>query len=191
MNPEGFWSARSSLSAPRTGRARRLFQVGGGLLLLYLVIAYVVLPLFWRTDVRFTPIGPNPRHHAHRLLHPGHPLNSASLVPRGEAIPPRMWPPPAFRRPDHVSKSFPIGWTGVPPPARRQCPRHQPSTCSGPSWIWPRVAVGGSRANGTSALLALGQTHTPHPPPPYALPSLPCLPPPWMGRPLCRLRYIR
>ena len=62
--------------APRAGRARSYFLVVGGLLLLYLVAAYVVLPLIWRTDVRLHPDlsdTPNITHTASGI--PGDPLN--------------------------------------------------------------------------------------------------------------------
>ena len=62
--------------APRAGRARSYFLVVGGLLLLYLVAAYVVLPLIWRTDARLHPDlseTPNITHTASGI--PGDPLN--------------------------------------------------------------------------------------------------------------------
>jgi len=64
---------------PRRGGPRRLLYFGGALLLVYLGVAYVVLPLLWRTDTR--------GHHfdlteAPRIAHtangiPGDPLNVA------------------------------------------------------------------------------------------------------------------
>ena len=74
-------------TAPRAGRARRFFLVVGGLLLLYLVAAYVVLPLIWRTDVRLHPDlsdTPNITRTASGI--PGDPLNIGLMGSESDVI---------------------------------------------------------------------------------------------------------
>jgi hypothetical protein len=76
MNLSASGAPDPAASASRASRARRFFLVVGGLLLLYLVAAYVVLPLIWRTDVRLHPDlsdTPNITHTASGI--PGDPLN--------------------------------------------------------------------------------------------------------------------
>ena len=66
--------------APRTSRKRHLFVWLAAIVVLYLLAAYVILPLAWRTDVRHHPelLG------APRITHtpsgiPGDPVNMTLL----------------------------------------------------------------------------------------------------------------
>lgn len=73
---------------PRRGLARRLLYLGGALLVSYLVVAYLILPLVWRTDTR--------RHHpdlttAPRITQtangiPGDPLNVALVGSQSDVV---------------------------------------------------------------------------------------------------------
>jgi hypothetical protein len=74
-------------SKPPTGWSRRLLILMGGLLLVYLVIAYVLLPLFWRRDTKRHPDlseGPRITHTANGI--PGDPVNLALVGSESDVI---------------------------------------------------------------------------------------------------------
>jgi hypothetical protein len=80
MKPDLQGAPNPACPPVRAGVRRRLFLFVGGILLLYLVTAYIILPLAWRTDIRRHPdlIGsPDITHTASGI--PGDPLN-ISLV---------------------------------------------------------------------------------------------------------------
>jgi len=87
MNPGPSGEHDSSPSAPEESRARRFFIVVGGILLLYLVTAYVVMPLLWRTDVRLHPDLSDTLDITHTAAGiPGDPLNISLVGSEGDVI---------------------------------------------------------------------------------------------------------
>lgn len=76
MNSEIPGARDRNQPSPRAVRSRKFFWLMGGLLLAYLMAAYVILPLFWRADVRHHPDmsdAPDITHTATGI--PGDPLN--------------------------------------------------------------------------------------------------------------------
>ena len=74
-------------SPPKSGRAGRCFRLGAIILLLYLLAAYVLIPMAWKRQVRRHP----ELFDAPRLTHtssgiPGDPVNVALLGPESDVI---------------------------------------------------------------------------------------------------------
>src|SRR5215469_8737179 len=74
-------------SAPKSGRAGRRFRFGAIILLLYLLAAYVLIPLAWKRQARRHP----ELFDAPRITHtssgiPGDPVNVALLGPESDVI---------------------------------------------------------------------------------------------------------
>src|ERR1035438_274065 len=71
----------------RADWSRRLFIILGALLLVYLLVSYLLLPLFWRTDTRRHPDlsdGPRIAHTANGI--PGDPVNLAFVGSESDVI---------------------------------------------------------------------------------------------------------
>ena len=87
MKPELHEAPNPACPSAREGGRRRFFLLVGGLLLLYLVTAYVVLPLAWRTDMRRHPNlagSPDITHTASGI--PGDPLNIGLVGSEADVI---------------------------------------------------------------------------------------------------------
>jgi hypothetical protein len=87
MNPDKP-NTQAELRAGRTRRRPgRLLLAGVGLLTAYLLTAYVVLPLIWRTDLKHHPGlsgGPRITHTANGI--PGDPVNLAIIGSESELV---------------------------------------------------------------------------------------------------------
>jgi hypothetical protein len=87
MNPSVSGDHDSEPVVRQERRAHGFFLVVGGLLLLYLVTAYVIMPLAWRTDVRLHPDlsdTPDITHTASGI--PGDPLNISLVGSEADVI---------------------------------------------------------------------------------------------------------
>jgi hypothetical protein len=72
---------------PKSGRTGRRFRIGAIILLLYLLAAYVLIPLVWKRQVRRHPElfdGPRITHTSSGI--PGDPVNVALLGPESDVI---------------------------------------------------------------------------------------------------------
>ena len=87
MNPDIQNPLNQPASRPPDGWPRRLLLLAGGLLLIYLVAAYLIVPLVWRTDTKRHPDlsdGPRITHTANGI--PGDPVNLALAGSESDVI---------------------------------------------------------------------------------------------------------
>jgi LssY C-terminus len=87
MNRNDSKEPSTTETRPRANRLRHRLYVTGGILLVYLLIAYVALPLLWRTATREDPGldgGPHVTHTASGI--PGDPVNIALVGSESDVI---------------------------------------------------------------------------------------------------------